>query len=133
VFEARATNSEDVLRGLPAGVALTARDVLEGELAVGVIRGWHTYFFEGPLSIQAQQLFVRDIAGFFERLESSLIDAGAERLIRWGFPFEARCAEFEALIPVGDPSWVLAYRKASIAFSRNVQRIVSFQGCRFVD
>jgi hypothetical protein len=84
------------------------------------------------LSADAQQRFLTEIAEFFERLDTPLIDRSEKRILGWSFPFEGCCAEFEALIP-GDSSWCPEYLRASQSFSRNVQRIVTFQGAVFPD
>jgi hypothetical protein len=131
VFQSESKNSAEVLKQLPQGIRVTPREVLQREEATSVVREYHVYFFERPLSSEVQKQFLNDIAGFFERLETPLIARSEKRLFHWAFPFEGRCAEFEALIPVGDRSWMEAYLKTCQAFSRNVQRIVSFQGARF--
>jgi hypothetical protein len=120
-----------VLSQLPSGIRITPNEVFESELATLVSREYHTYFFDRPLTPEAQNRFLTDIAGFFERLETPLIDASEKRLFQWGFPFEGRCAEFEALIPIGDQSWCGEYLRTCREFSREVQPIVSFQGRLF--
>jgi len=131
VYRSECASSGEVLSGLPPGIRVTPREVFERELASKVEREFHVYFFERPLSAEGQQRFLSDIAGFFERLETPLIPRTERRLFQWSFPFEGRCGEFEALIPVGDPSWMRAYLETSRSFSCNVERIISFQGARF--
>ncbi len=131
VFRSASQTQTDVLKKLPPGVRVTPREVLEREEATQVVREYHVYFFEHPLSLETQNRFLTDIARFFERLDSPLIGLSDKRLLQWAFPFEARCAEFEALIPIGDRSWHADYLETCRAFSRDVQRIVSFQGARF--
>jgi len=131
VFPSESKDPAEVLKQLPPGIGVTPNEVFERELATPVEREYHVYFFERPLSPEAQKRFLADIAGFFERIETPLIGRSEKRLFQWAFPFEGRCAEFEALIPVGDRSWMEAYLKTCQAFSRNVQHIVSFQGARF--
>ena len=123
----------DLLKELPPGIRIIPREELEREVAITVVRGYHVYFFENPLTEVAQRRFVCEIAEFFEHLETPLISRSERRLLNWAFPFEARCAQFEALIPVGDSSWFKAYRNTSREFSRSVQRIVSFQGALFLE
>lgn len=127
IFQSKSNDSKAALDELPPGVRITPREVLENEVSMKVKRGYHVYFFEHPLSADAQRRFLTEIAEFFERLDTPLIDRSEKRLLSWAFPFEGRCAEFEVLIP-GDDSWCSEYLKASQSFSRNVQRIVSFQG-----
>jgi hypothetical protein len=131
VFESEWKDPAEALKRLPSGIRVTPNEVFERELAIQVLREFHVYFFEHPLSLEAQKRFLADIAGFFERLETPLIARSEKRLFQWAFPFEGRCAEFEALVPTGDQSWMAGYLKICKAFSRNVQRIVSFQGARF--
>lgn len=113
------------------GARVVPSEELEREMSLPVSLDYHVYFFEQPLSLQAQQEFVRTFVGFFERLATPLLAASGQRVLRWDFPFEARCAEFQALVPVGDPAWPAEYLRVSQEFSRRVARIVSFQGARF--
>lgn len=123
---------QGVLPGqLPAGARPVPPEELEAEDAIGVVRGHHVYFFERPLTPSARQEFHRSIVGFFERLQSPLLEAAERRVWSCSFPFEGRCAELEATIPVGDQSWMSEYLRVSGEFSRSVARIVSFQGGRF--
>ena len=130
IIQTMADNSTEALRELPFGIRTIPREVLEREMTMPSVRSYHVYFFESPLDKESQQKFRKEVAGFFERVETPLIDPSERRLFRWAFPFDGKCAEFEALIP-GDSSWCEAYLKVSQSFSRNVQRIVSFQGARF--
>ena len=130
IFQSKSSDSKVVLDQLPPGIRITPRQVLEHEVSMKVVRGFHVYFFERSLSAEAQQRFLIEIADFFEKLDTPFIDRSEKRLLGWAFPFEGRCAEFEALIP-GDSSWCSEYLKASQSFSRNVERIISFQGATF--
>jgi hypothetical protein len=130
-YRSRAFDPQEVLRELPVGVRITPRELLERESAMTVFRDHHIYFFDKPLGPQGQIRFLEDIAGFFERLETPLIDTSEKRLFGWDFPFGGRCAEFEALIPVGDHTCMSSYRGICQRFSFEVQRIVSFQGHLF--
>jgi hypothetical protein len=131
VYRSQTVDPNVLLAELPPGTHVIPRDVLERESAVQVSRDYHVYFFDGPLTPVQQERFHSDIVEFFERLETSLIRSGEKRVFEWGFPFGARCGEFKALVPVGDPSWLNKYLEASREFSRNVRRIVSFQGALF--
>jgi hypothetical protein len=133
ILQCQGIEPNEVLKQLSSEIRVIPREELEREEAMPVVRDWHVYFFDGPLSQGDRERFLVEIAGFFERLETPLIGRSEKRLFQWAFPFEGRCAEFEALIPVGDRSWCEAYRKVCIDFSRNVHRIVSFQGARFLD
>jgi hypothetical protein len=124
-------DSKALLKDLPSGVRVIPQEELEREEAIPVVRDWHVYFFDGPLNPSERERFLIEIAAFFERLETPLIARPEKRLLQWAFPFDARCAEFEALVPVGDRSWCVAYRNVCIRFSRDVRRIISFQGARF--
>jgi len=127
----RALISRDLSGQLPAGSQVVPREELENEMRIPVVRDYHVYFFEKPLSPQAQQEFVHTFVEFFEKLPTPLLQPGEKRVFSWGFPFDARCGELEANIPVGDRSWLPKYLRISQEFSRNVARIVSFQGGRF--
>jgi hypothetical protein len=133
VFSSDAREPADLLEELPPGIRVTPREELEREAGMRVVRGYHVYFFDLPLNPEAQKRFLEDIGCFFERLETLLIGRSEKRLLQWAFPFEGRCGEFEAIIPVGDTSWCDTYLKTCQTFSRDVQRIVSFQGARFPD
>ena len=63
---------------------------------------------ERPSAGREQPTVASDGGNFFERLENPLIGKSEKRLYKWDFPFSGQCGEFEALIPVGDPSWVSA-------------------------
>ncbi len=133
IFRSETKEHDGVLSEIPPGIRITPREILEREEALPVVRGYHVYFFEHPLNQEAQKRFLADIAGFFERLDTPLIGPLEKRVFGWAFPFGGECAEFEALLPVGDTSWCGAYLTICQAFSRNVQRIVTFQGARFPD
>jgi hypothetical protein len=120
-----------VTNTLPVGARIVPREVLEHEVAMPVVRDFHVYFFDEPLSDDAKKLFLSKIAGFFVDLKTPLFKPSDQRLISWDFPFEGRCAQFEANIPVGDKSWLNEYLRVSREFSRRVVPIVSFQGARF--
>lgn len=128
IYRTEYSDPQQVLDTLPQGVRVTPRELLEREAATLVAREYHVYFFSSPLASPERDRFLSDIAGFFERLETSLIDMSQRRLLRWDFPFSGECAEFEALIPVGDPRWFSSYLDICRRFSREVRRIVSFQG-----
>jgi hypothetical protein len=131
IYESRFCEPGAILKELPSGVKLTSHEVLEREMAAAVVRGYHVYFFDGALTCLEQERFRREIAGFFERLDTLLIASEQERVFACEFPFKKTCAEFEALIPVGDPSWARSYLEVSRGFSQDVKRIISFQGARF--
>jgi hypothetical protein len=122
---------EDRILELVPGSSRVAADILRTEQNVTVVPDYHVYFFETPLSTAEQSQFREDIVGFFERLQTPLLRDKAQRILHYAFPFEGRCAEFQALIPVGDGSWLGAYLEAGRKFSRDVKRIVSFQGAHF--
>ncbi|HEY1722252.1 MAG TPA: hypothetical protein VGG27_13490 [Magnetospirillaceae bacterium] len=119
------------LENLPSDVRRIPDEEIRKELAVPVVRGWHVYFFDGPLSEAAREAFRKEICGFFENLETALIPKDTNRVFSCGFSCEFTCAQFEALIPVADKSWFKRYRDISVAFSNHTHRIVSFQGARF--
>jgi hypothetical protein len=123
----------DLLRRLPADVREVAPDELEAEIAIPVVRDYHVYFFDEPLSVEQQEAFVSIVAGFFDRLETHLLKPTDQRVLSCNFPFGAYCAEFEANIPIGDSSWPKEYLGVTVAFSRNIAHIASFQGARFLD
>lgn len=133
IFRSETKEHDGLLREIPPGIRITPREILEREEALPVVRGYHVYFFEHPLNQEGRKRFLADIAGFFERLDTPLIGPLEKRVFGWAFPFEGECAEFEALFPVGDKSWYGAYLTICQEFSRNVQRIVTFQGARFPD
>lgn len=117
---------------LPKGVRLIPDEVLRNELAVPVVRGWHVYFFDGPLSENDRRLFQEKVYGFFEELKTPLIDEGVQRTFLCEFLYDCTCAQFEVLIPIADKSWFKTYRNIGLEFSKKIHRIVSFQGARFV-
>ena len=123
----------DLLQSLPQGIRIVPRERLKDEEEMKVVQEYHVFFFARPLAPEIQQRFITEIAGFFERLKSPLIEPGTRKVLRVEFPFDGHCAEFEALIPVGDLTWLEDYRKLCQSFSRDVQRIVSFQGARFIE
>jgi hypothetical protein len=123
----------DLLKTLPSGISIVPREELEREESMKVVRDYHVFFFDAPLTPEAQNQFITEIAGFFERLKTPFTGPEEPKVFSLGFPFGGRCAEFEALIPVGDASWLGEYRKLCQRFSRDVQRIVSFQGAPFVE
>lgn len=123
--------SSELLKRLPAGTQLVPREVLEQETSLPVVRDFHVYFFAEPLSEHAKSQFLSNIAGFFKGLKTPLLKPADRELLSWAFPFKGYCAEFEANIPVGDKSWLEQYLRVSREFSRNVARIVSFQGAHF--
>jgi hypothetical protein len=131
VYKSDKPDPQAMLEELPPGIRITPREVLEQENATILARDYHVFFFDAPLTPEEQELFLSNIAGFFERLETPLIPQSEKRLFRWSFPFDGHCGEFEALIPVGDPSWLNAYLETCRKFSREVKRIVSFQGACF--
>ena len=121
----------DVLPALSSRVRLIPRDELKKEEEIKVVKEYHVYFFEGSLSPEEQRTFLNEVAGFFQQLKSSLMNEYPNRIIQSGFPFGGVCGEFEAFIPVGDTSWCEAYLETGRRFSRQVRRIISFQGARF--
>ncbi len=130
-YKSQVTNPQAVLDELPLGVKVIPQELLAQESETAVSRDHHVYFFDGALTLGEKDRFLSDIAGFFEGLETPLIGKSEKRLLKWDFPFGGHCGEFEALIPVGDPTWVEAYLDTCRKFSRQVRRIVSFQGARF--
>jgi hypothetical protein len=120
------------LEDLPPDVRRIPDEELKSESVVPVVRGWHVYFFEGPLSEAERDLFQSKVCGFFERLETPLIPSGTKRVFSCDFLCEFTCAQFEALIPVADKSWFKNYRDVSVEFSNDTHRILSFQGACFV-
>ena len=113
------------------GVRAIPREILQREESLEVVRQNHVYFFEKPLGVQEKQRFREDIAGFFVRLRSPLLEEGVNRQIESRFPFEGLCGEFGARVPVADPAWPASYLEESRKFSRQVRRIVTFQGALF--
>ena len=109
VYRSHMRDPQALLDELPPGTRITPRELLERESAVSVARDSHVYFLDGALTPEEQERFLYYIPGFFERLETPLIGKSEKRLFGWAFPFSAHGAEFEALIPVGDPSWANAY------------------------
>jgi hypothetical protein len=122
----------DSLENLPPGARRIPDEEIRDELTLPVVHGWHVYFFDGPLNEAECEIFRRKVCGFFENLETPLIEKGANRVFSCDFPCEFICAQFEALIPVADKSWFKRYRDISVEFSNHIHRIVSFQGARFV-
>src|SRR5262249_53147707 len=131
VYQTQARDPQAVLDELPPGIRITPSELLEREREIRVAREYHVYFFEGALTLAEQERFLSDIAGFFYRLATALIEKSEKRLFKWDFPFGGHCGEFEALIPVGDLSWGSAYLETCRKFSREVRRIISFQGACF--
>lgn len=123
--------ASEFIKQLPSGAVVVPRKELEREVMTPVLRDYHVYFFENPLDSESQEKFVRTFIGFFENLKTPFLKQSEKRVFSWSFPFDGYCAEFEANIPVGDKTWPPKYLKMSQDFSRNVARIVSFQGARF--
>jgi hypothetical protein len=132
VFESELKDTAEVLKGLPQGIRMIPRDVLEREEAEDRVRGYQVFFFERPLTSQEQGRFLTDIVGYFERSETSLIASSEKRVFQYSFPFGGRCAQVEAIMPVGDHSWIAGFGGACIKFSREVVRIVSLRGEPFI-
>ncbi len=131
ILSSDSATKAELIGHLPDGVTVVPNEELDREVKMPLVRGYHVYFFDEPLSPEAQKLFLSAIVGFFERLDSPLLNETGKRVLHWDFPFDARCAEFEALFPLGDQSWFPAYLATAQDFSRNVARIASFQGARF--
>lgn len=131
IISSETFTESELIRKLPEGAALIPKRQLEKESSMSLIRGFHVYFFEKPLSLRAQDLFVSQIVGCFETLESPLLLGIDKRALKYGFPFEALCAKFEAVFPMGDQSWFPRYLSVTQEFSRSVAKIMSFQGARF--
>lgn len=123
----------DLLELLPKGSELVPTAELEREIQMPVVRDFHVYFFKEPLDEIQQKEFINSVAGFFERLRTPLLLDSDKRLFSWDFPFGGLCAEFEANFPVGDKSWFNDYLRVTQDFSRNIARIITFQGAHFPD
>jgi hypothetical protein len=133
IVQRNSSHNEATILALVPGGARVAPDILQQEQNAMVVPDYHVYFFHEPLTHEEQTRFRSEIAGFFERLQSPLLKGAGARVAHCAFPFEGRCAEFTALVPVGDSSWFGAYRELSRRFSREVKKIWSFQGAHFVD
>jgi hypothetical protein len=131
VYQSETRYPQALLRQLPDGIRITPHEVLERESATTVARDFHVYFFQGSLTEAEKYQFRSEIAGFFERLATPLIATKEKRLFSCAFPFGGQCAEFKALIPIGDSTRLTDYLRTCQRFSRDVRRIVSFQGARF--
>lgn len=116
---------------LPAGAEVVPRSVLEREVSLPVVRDFHVYFFSKPLGEYEKNQFSSKVAGFFLSLGSPLLSKKNRKIYSISFPFDGVCAQFEANIPVGDRSWLEDYLRVTRVFSRDVARIVSFQGAHF--
>jgi hypothetical protein len=96
VFSSDVQDPVEWVTGLASGIRIIPREELECEVDMPVVRGYHVYFFDGPLGPEARERFLVDIAGFFERLETPLIGSSENRLFNWAFSFAGYCGEFEA-------------------------------------
>ncbi|MFZ6682186.1 hypothetical protein ACO0LI_30175 [Undibacterium sp. Tian12W] len=130
-LDAKKFASSDPLELLPEGSELVSGEELEDEGRIPVVRGFHVYFFDRPLNEVQQAEFISAVGSFFENLDTPLLQDSDKRLLSWGFPCEGRCVEFEANFPVGDRSWANDYLKVTLDFSKNVARILTFQGSLF--
>jgi hypothetical protein len=130
-YQSDSSDPQSVLAGFPQGVEIIPRESLDQELAQQVVRDYQVFFFHGGLTVDEQRCFITNVAGFFERLDSPLLQHSKQRLFRWAFSHGDECVEFQALIPVGDPTWLAPYLQTCRKFSREVRRILSFQGARF--
>lgn len=92
----------------------------------------HVFFFERPLNSHAKTEFEVRIAGFFRTLNSPLLAGHERRVSHVTYSFGGTCAEFTAVTPVGDECWYADYLRTSVEFSKEVAKIVSYQGGRFV-
>ncbi len=127
----RSDNLRTFLRRPDVQIIDNASIAQEVEDAV-VTEGCQVYFFERPLSDLEKAEFEARIVGFYRTLTSPLL-AGRERKVsQVSYSFGDRCAEFTATTPVGDESWYGESLRTCIAFSREVAKIASFQGGRFV-
>lgn len=115
-----------------------ARQLDSGEIGrelhdTQVIEGWHVFYFESELSREQQKVFENQIVGFFRSLTSPLLAGRLRKIDGLRFLGEGRSCEFRASTPVGDPSWFPLFHSACLTFHREVARIASYQGRRFVD
>jgi hypothetical protein len=113
------------------GIRAVSSEELKQEQDVKIVDEYHVYFFEGALTEGQQQSFRTDVAGFFERLRSRLVEPDQNRHIEVSFPFDARCAVFRVSVPVADGSWPESYLNACRRFSMQIKKISSFQGAVF--
>jgi hypothetical protein len=116
---------------VPESVKEVPRAELEREAEMAVVRDYHVYFFDGPLSPTQREEFERTVVTFLATLSSPLLVGADERIDDLAYPRDGECARFRAVLPVADRSWVSRYRAVATRFSADVRRIVSFQGARF--
>jgi hypothetical protein len=131
ILGSSSTPNSELIAQLPQGVTVIPKGELERELKHPWVNDYHVYFFDEPLTPEAQEKFASRIAGFFETLKSPLLEGIEKRVTHVAFPFGARCAEFQAVIPLGDQSWFPAYLAVARNFSRDVAHISTFQGGTF--
>lgn len=86
-------------------------------------RGWHVFFFERHLTLQEKEAFDARVARLFASVEPTAI--------RVHHDDDLKLAEFEARTPGGDHAWATDHLVTFAGFSREVVRIVSFQGGQF--
>jgi len=98
-----------------------------------VIEGWHVFYFETELSESQRKEFEKQIVGFFRNLPSPLLTGRMRKVDGLQFLGNGRSCEFRATTPVGDPSWFHLFHGACLSFHRDVAKIASYQGRRFVD
>jgi hypothetical protein len=122
---------EQLNAALPSGARVIDKEELRQEEAIKVSPEYHVFFFEEPLDAVQQQRFLDEIAGFFLRLNTSLIKPNERQILQHAFGNNGKSAEFQALIPVGDHSWLDSYIATCRRFSNGVKKIVSFQGAQF--
>ncbi len=82
------------------------------------------FFFERRLTLQEKEAFDARVALLFASVEPTAI--------RVHHDDDLKLAEFEARTPGGDHTWATEYLFTFAGFSREVVRIVSYQGRRFV-
>lgn len=98
-----------------------------------VIEGWHVFYFESELSLEQRNEFETQIVGFFRCLPSPLLSGRLRKIDGLQYLGHGRSGEFRATTPVGDPSWFPLFHRVCLLFHRDVARITSYQGRRFVN
>jgi hypothetical protein len=116
----------------PDVICVDWRTIEQEEADTSVLDAWHVFFLEKRLSADTTRRFEERIAGFFRDVQSELLVGKARKVPEVTVSHEKRCAEFIATTPAGDPSWFPAFHARCADFSRDIAKIISYQGRRFL-
>jgi hypothetical protein len=102
------------------------------ERATPVIDQWHVFYFERALSAREKRRFDDEVAAFFVAAPRPAWDEADTIVGQVQHDDSEHRAQFRARTPVADESWYRDFLAAVNRFSRNVAKIISYQGRRFV-